>query len=159
MHDHERDNQFAGSAGEQASVRTLLDAASKQGLISHIHGILNQKDCPLLMISLLLKLLSKLISMDASRALPILSQLDYWTVLVDLVDRQVLERQEKAESRVTLQSMFKSQLKNSQFKTDLIYMALNSILEFLFEAFKRDSQLAGLLVKTTRLLPSVFSLL
>jgi hypothetical protein len=41
VHDHELDNQFSGSAGEQASIRTLLDAASKQGLISHIHGILN----------------------------------------------------------------------------------------------------------------------
>ncbi len=38
-------------------------------------------------------------------------------------------------------------------------MALNSICEFLFEAFKRDSQLAGLLVKTTKLLPSIFNLL
>lgn len=38
-------------------------------------------------------------------------------------------------------------------------MAANSIIEFIFEAFKKDSQLASLLVKTTRLLPSVFSLL
>ena len=37
-------------------------------------------------------------------------------------------------------------------------MALNSITEFIFEAFKRDSQLAGLLVKTTKLLPSVLHL-
>ena len=41
VHDHEADAHFAGSAGEQASIRTLLDAVSKQGLISHIHGILN----------------------------------------------------------------------------------------------------------------------
>lgn len=38
-------------------------------------------------------------------------------------------------------------------------MTLNSIIEFIFEAFKRDSQLAGLLVKTTKLLPSLFKLL
>lgn len=37
-------------------------------------------------------------------------------------------------------------------------MALNSILDFLFEAFKRDSQLAALLVKTTKLMQSVFFL-
>lgn len=35
---------------------------------------------------------------------------------------------------------------------DLVYMSLNSILDFLFEAFKRDSQLAALLVKTTKLM-------
>lgn len=38
-------------------------------------------------------------------------------------------------------------------------MTVNSIIEFIFEAFKRDSQLAGLLVKTTKLMPAVFSLL
>jgi len=38
-------------------------------------------------------------------------------------------------------------------------MTINSICEFIFEAFKRDSQLAALLVKTTKLLPSLFDLL
>ena len=38
-------------------------------------------------------------------------------------------------------------------------MSLNSILDFLFEAFKRDSQLAGLLVKTTKLMQSIFQLI
>jgi len=38
-------------------------------------------------------------------------------------------------------------------------MSLNSILDFLFEAFKRDSQLAALLVKTTKLMQSVFFLI
>jgi hypothetical protein len=35
---------------------------------------------------------------------------------------------------------------------DMVYMSLNSILDFLFEAFKRNSQLAALLVKTTKLM-------
>jgi hypothetical protein len=42
---------------------------------------------------------------------------------------------------------------------DMVYMNLNSILDFLFEAFKRDSQLAALLVKTTKLMQSVFYLI
>ena len=63
----------------------MLDAVSKQGLISHVHHILSQKDCPLLLISLFLKLVSQLIRMDYKRALPILTQLDYWTLLVDLM--------------------------------------------------------------------------
>lgn len=37
-------------------------------------------------------------------------------------------------------------------------MTLNSVIEFIFEAFKRDSQLANLLVKTTKLLPAVFDI-
>jgi len=46
------------------------------------------------MISLLMKLLSKLVQMDFRRALPVLTQLDYWTILVDLVDFQVLKTQD-----------------------------------------------------------------
>ena len=38
-------------------------------------------------------------------------------------------------------------------------MSINSIFEFLFEAFKKDAQLAALLVKTTKLLPKVFETL
>ena len=37
-------------------------------------------------------------------------------------------------------------------------MCVNSILEFVFEAMKKDTQLASLLVKTTKLLPQVFKL-
>jgi hypothetical protein len=36
------------------------------------------------MISLLLRLLAKLVQMDFRRALPVLTQLDYWTTLVDM---------------------------------------------------------------------------
>jgi len=38
-------------------------------------------------------------------------------------------------------------------------MCLNSVLEFIFVAMKRDSQLANLLVKTTKLIPAVFQIL
>jgi len=42
---------------------------------------------------------------------------------------------------------------------DMVYMSLNAVLDFLFEAFKRDSQLAALLVKTTKLMEYVFGLI
>ena len=61
MHDHLKDNRFAGSDAEHLTVKTLLNTVNKQGLISNIHGILNQRDCPLLMISLLLRMLLKLV--------------------------------------------------------------------------------------------------
>jgi hypothetical protein len=87
-------NCTADSEGteDQLSVRTLLNAVSKQGLISHVHAILSQKDCPLLMISLFLRLISKLVKMDSKRSLPILTQLDYWTLLVELLDTDNLKR-------------------------------------------------------------------
>lgn len=50
-------------------------------------------------------------------------------------------------------------LRDVPYRFDQIYMAINSLIEFIFEAFKRDSQLAALLVKTTKLLPTVFQLL
>jgi hypothetical protein len=49
--------------------------------------------------------------------------------------------------------MKKSQLKAAPYMLDQVYMCVNSILEFVFEAMKRDTQLASLLVKTTKLLP------
>jgi hypothetical protein len=42
---------------------------------------------------------------------------------------------------------------------DLVYTSINSTLDFLFEAFKRDSQLAALLVKTTKIMESCFFLI
>jgi len=50
-------------------------------------------------------------------------------------------------------------LRETPYPFDQIYMTINSLIEFIFEAFKRDSQLAALLVKTTKLLPTAFSLL
>ena len=43
------------------------------------------------MISLTLRLLSRLITMDFRRSLPVLTQLDYWTILVDLIDVNLLK--------------------------------------------------------------------
>jgi len=43
------------------------------------------------MISLLLRLLAKLVQMDFRRALPVLTQLDYWTTLVDLISVEKLK--------------------------------------------------------------------
>ena len=108
LHDHMSDNRFIGSDAEHLTVKSLLAIVSKQGLISQIHGILSKKDCPLLMISLLLRLLSRLIQMDFRRALPVLTQLDYWTVLVDLINIGQLEEQDKMETRPVLASLRKS---------------------------------------------------
>jgi len=91
IHDHCSDSRFAGADAEQLTVHTLLNQVNKQGLISHIQCILSQRDCPLLMISLLLRLLAKLVQMDFRRALPVLTQLDYWTTLVDLINVEMLK--------------------------------------------------------------------
>jgi len=64
--------------------------------------MLAQKDCPLIVISLILKLLHRLVQMDFRRALPVLTQLDYWTILVDLIDVQNLSDIERAETRQML---------------------------------------------------------
>lgn len=40
--------------------------------------------------------------MDSRRSLPILTQLDYWTILVDLIDIQSLKAQDQSENRAVL---------------------------------------------------------
>lgn len=111
------------------------------------------------MISLTLRLLSRLIQMDFRRSLPVLTQLDYWTILVDLLDVNALKQQDQVEERSMLLHLKSNLLRDVPYRFDQIYMAINSLIEFIFEAFKRDSQLAALLVKTTKLLPTVFQLL
>ena len=54
MHDHVEDRKFVGSDIEHITVKTLLHVCNRQGLISHVHGILEKKDCPIVMISLTL---------------------------------------------------------------------------------------------------------
>lgn len=147
---------------EQMTVATLLQTLNRQGLISQIHKILSGKDCPLLFLTLTLKLLHSLTQMDYKKAIPVLTQLDYWTFLVELLDIEALTQIERQESRGILRDLKNSGVLNYQdpcHSLDLVYMCLNSILDFLFEAFKRDSQLAALLVKTTKLMQSTFFLI
>jgi hypothetical protein len=165
-------NDPNGSKMEKITVKTLLQTLNRQGLISQIHKILSRKDCPLLFLTLSLKLLHNLTQMDYSKAIPVLTQLDYWTFLVELLDIESLAKIEKHESREIMKDLKGKVVVNDVpaalslirvadpcEKLDLVYMSLNSILDFLFEAFKRDSQLAALLVKTTRLMDSVFHLI
>ena len=91
MHDHVEHRKFVGSDVEHITVKTLLHVCNRMGLISQIHGILDKKDCPIVVISLTLRLLSRLIQMDFRRSLPVLTQLDYWTILVDLIDVKTLQ--------------------------------------------------------------------
>lgn len=53
-----------------------------------MHFMLSQKDTPLLFVTLTIKLLHKLVQMDHKRALPVLTQLDYWTFLVEMLQPQ-----------------------------------------------------------------------
>ena len=118
MHDHAKDDGFVGADEEALTVRALLNSVNKQGVISQIHSIITQKNCPLLMISLMLKLLSRLVQMDYRRALPVLTSLDYWTVLVDLIDVESLREQETLESREMLKVMQGSVLSEDLFYYD-----------------------------------------
>ena len=63
------------------------------------------------------------------------------------------------EERSMVRHLKSSLLREVPYPFDQVYMTINSLIEFIFEAFKRDSQLAALLVKTTKLLPTVFALL
>lgn len=58
---------------DQMTVTTLLQTLNRQGLISQIHKILSQKDCPLLFLTLTLHLLHNLTQMDYKKALPVLT--------------------------------------------------------------------------------------
>lgn len=118
MHDHVEDRRFVGSDLEHITVKTLLHLCNRQGLISQIHGILNKKDCPIVIISLTLRLLSRLIQMDFRRSLPVLTQLDYWTILVDLIDVQSLKSQDLTEERTMLKYLREQQLKEQPYLFD-----------------------------------------
>jgi len=74
-------------------------------------------------------------------------------VLVDLINIEGLAGQENKETRSVLIQLQKTILHETQIKQDLVYMCMNTVLEFIFQAMKRDSQLANLLVKTTKLMP------
>ena len=79
--------------------------------------------------------------------------------LLDIDSLTAIERHESRSSLSELRASGILNLRDPCQSLDLVYMSLNSILDFLFEAFKRDSQLAALLVKTTKLMQSVFFLI
>ncbi len=55
--------------------------------------------------TLSIKFLHKLVQMDYKKALPVLTQLDYWTYLVDLINHNALEELECSENRIILQNL------------------------------------------------------
>jgi len=38
-------------------------------------------------------------------------------------------------------------------------MSLNNVIEFIFQAMKKDAQLSNLLVKTTKLIPAILAVM
>ena len=149
------------SSPEPLGIRELLSLVSKQALISQMHVILTQKDTPLLFITLSIKLLHKLVQMDHKKALPVMTQLDYWTQLVDMINPQVLQGLERHENRIIIANMKEKVLRCDDpcRSKDMIVLTLNAIIEFIFEGFKKDAQLANMLVKTTKLLSHIFDTL
>lgn len=92
-------------------------------------------------LALSVKFLHKLLCMDHKRALPVLTQLDYWTYLIDLLQPTHLAHLEKDENRLILKAMKSTLLRwedpCKQFDSQL--MVCNSVLELVFEGFKRDA--------------------
>jgi hypothetical protein len=113
-----------------------------------VYKVVSKKDCPLMFFTLTLQLLHHLTLMDYKKAFPVLTQLDYWTFLVEMLDLNNLVEMERLESREILRDMtsFKDggltppylACADPAANLDLVYMSINSILDFIFEAFKRD---------------------
>ncbi len=84
--------------------------------------------------------------MDFRKALPVITQLDYWTFLVELLDIECLSMIERQESRSLIKKMRGNFANNDKYLMvtdpceylDMAYMSINQILDLLFEAFKRD---------------------
>jgi hypothetical protein len=123
--------------------------------------MLLMKDTPLLFLTLSVKLLHKLIGMDHKRALPTLTQLDYWTYLVDLLHMDRLAELEGEENRLIIKVLKGSLLRPDEEGSidDKILMIVNAVIEIIFEGFKRDAQLANMLVRTTKMMNNVFDIL
>jgi hypothetical protein len=150
----------AESEGGEITIATLLQTVNRQGLISQVHKMLVRRDCPLLFLTLVLQLLHNLAEMDFERTMPLLSQLDCWSFLVDMLDVSNLRALEASESRGIIAGIRPHlNVPEPCQMLDNAYMAINRIQEFLFTAFKRDSQLAATLIKTTRILPRIFTLI
>lgn len=125
-----------------------------------MHAMLLQKDTPLLFLTLSVKLLHKLVGMDHKRALPTLTQLDYWTYLVDLLNFDKLEELDKEENRLIIKALKGNLLKKDDaINHDKVLMVVNAVVEIIFEGFKRDAQLTNMLVRTTKLMDNVFQIL
>ena len=84
--------------------------------------------------------------MDFRKALPVITQLDYWTFLVELLDIECLSMIERQESRSLIKQMRGNFANTDPYLMvtdpceylDMAYMSINQILDLLFEAFKRD---------------------
>ncbi len=81
--------------------------------------------------------------------------------MVDLINPSALEELESQENRVILHNLKTTILRfeNPCQNKDIIIMTLNSIVEFIVEGFKKDAQLANMLVKTTKLMNHIFDTL
>jgi len=112
-------------------------------------------------VTLTFKFLHKIVVMDHKRALPVITQLDYWTSLIELLQLESLRSLERHENRVILKQLKQSHLRQEDpcHHEDMVVLSANAIIELIFEAFKRDSQLANMLVKTTKLLNNLFDCL
>jgi hypothetical protein len=99
--------------------------------------------------------------MDSKRALPVLTQLDFWTYLVELLRVSELVELEESENRVILKRLRESELRleDTCRHKDVVIMAVNAIIELIFEGCKRDAQIANMLAKTTKLLTHVIDTL
>jgi hypothetical protein len=99
--------------------------------------------------------------MDHRKALPVLTQLDYWTYLVELLNPNALNELERHENRLIVKHLKGTVLRIEDpcSHSDMNLLALNAVTEFIFEGFKRDSQLANMLVKTTKLMGHIFDTL
>ena len=112
-------------------------------------------------VTLSVKLLHRLLVMDSKRALPVLTQLDFWTYLVELLRVSELVELERSENRVILKRLRENELRLDDpcCHKDVVMMAVNAIIELIFEGCKREAQIANMLTKTTKLLTHVIDTL
>jgi len=134
----------------------VLEIIKKSGMISRCKGFFASKDVPMLFIGTLLDLLRKIIISDYKNVLSILTQIDFWTLLADYLRYDEIIKCDSNDKRIQI---LKIPSKNSLLENHATFhVCMVSILEFIIECIFRESQLAGHLLKSTKLMPYTISL-
>ena len=145
---------------EVMSIPAFMQIIQRNSFVSRLRTILTNSDLPVLFISAIFELLRRFVAMDYRSSISIITQLDFWTLITELVKTQTLKCSQMNERRPLYPKFLRGieEISKNIVISEERMMSQSSILGFVVECVTMDKSLGGQLLKTTSIVGNTMEL-
>jgi hypothetical protein len=146
---------------EHSNLNLIANIVSRSSFLSRTKEILQDTQLPPMFVAAFTRFITLTIQVDFKKSLPVLTQLDMWTIIISLLNPDTLRSSYQNDRREILSKGKNSLLQEYKFfdeKSSFI-IDMTAIVTCMLESVKKEPQLCGMFIHNTTLIEKLCKLI